>query len=179
MKYKLVNIDKGELIVDPKTFEIVDDFANARWRSSVYLPQNDVAIQSDHVIIPPEARDLYLDAPDDEIRRNIINVVKYRQDKENQPRSEAFEQWFAQNTIEGINGATAHENEGHYEYAKYYSDIVRDNPEMEAERFMNNQRIPDEYMREEHPYYNKVNTKPNIDQEISMNDDILKMQNIL
>lgn len=165
------------MLVDKHTLNVVDDFQNFPIKGSKYNPFNDIAITDDDIIIPEEAREAYLNAEDDDVRRLLIAGSRGRMQQATEETSPYFEEWFLSNTEEGRDGATAYKNQGYYDYAKYYSDVVISDPKAERERMSSMQPIPQIYMNENHPIVTAMKkTESNDDIGLDIQRDIMKLK---
>lgn len=154
MKYRLVNIGRGDFVIDKNTYEVVRDFNDAPLKGTFRNPKNDVAITENQLVIPGSARELYFGA-DEQTKKDVVSASGFYQSELLSEKNPEYEQWFKSFTVEGANGADPYDNENHYNYAKYYEDVVRDNIEVENERNQVNEPISSEYMTSTHPFYNE------------------------
>lgn len=155
MKYRLVNIGRGDIVIDKNTYGLIRDFNDAPIKGSYRNLNNDIAIDEDnHIVIPGSARELYFGA-EDAVKKDIINAASFYHKELLSERNPEYEHWFKKYTEEGQNGADPYENNNHYDYAKYYEEVVKDNEEFEDKRNKSGAPIDSQYMNSSNPNYNE------------------------
>lgn len=173
MKHRLVNIGRGDFVIDKNTHEVVRSFDEAPIRGDSNNPNNDVAVREDQIVLPGSARDIFMGA-DEGAKKDIVKAAGFYHSALTSEKSPAYERWFKGFTVEGANGADPYDNENHYDYAKYYEEVVRDDDEYEIERNSVNAPIDPTYMTPSHPLYSEyypMASRPDPKKDIQAIDD--------